>query len=59
MRGFIRVIEDILLSERNSKGEGKGKGRALYVIKSEREQGREIVYKKVRVLAKILRNQAF
>jgi hypothetical protein len=55
----MRVIEDILLSERDSGGEGKGKGYALCVIRSEREQGREMAYKKVQVLAKISRNRAF
>jgi hypothetical protein len=47
--------EDILLSERN----GGGSGRALCAKRSEREQGREMAYKKVQALTKILRNQAF
>jgi hypothetical protein len=53
VRGSVRVIEDILLSECDGKGEGKGKGRALCVIRSERKQGREMAYKKVQVLTKI------
>jgi hypothetical protein len=51
----MRVIEDILLSKRNSRSGSRGNGRALCRKRSERE-GHEIVYKKVQVLTKILRN---
>jgi hypothetical protein len=54
----VRVIEDILLSERDGGYRSKGSGRASCIKRSEREQGREIAHKKVRVLAKMLRNQA-
>ena len=47
--------KDILLSERD----GGGGSRAFCAKRSEREQGREIAHKKVQVLIKILRNQAF
>jgi len=53
--GSKREVEDILLSERD----GGGGSRAFCAKRSEREQGREIAHKKVQVLIKILRNQAF
>ena len=52
----MREVEDVLLSDGRDKGVSKGSGRASCEKRSEREQGREIVYKKVRILAKILRN---
>jgi hypothetical protein len=52
------VIEDILLSERDSEYKSKGSDYASCIKRSEREQGHEIVYKKVYVLAKMLRNRA-
>jgi hypothetical protein len=39
--------EDILLSERNGGGGGRENGRASCRKRSEREQGREMIYKKV------------
>ena len=39
----VPEVEDILLSERGGKGQGKGNGHASYGKKSEREQGREII----------------
>ena len=53
MRGSVRIIEDILLSERDGESESRGNGRASCVKRSEREQGREMAHKKVRVLAKM------
>ena len=47
------VGEDILLSERDGKSQSRGNGRASCVKRSEREQGREMAHKKVRVLAKM------
>ena len=58
-RGSMRVIEDILLSKRDSGGKSKDKSRASCRKRSEREQGHEIIYKKVQVLIKILKNRAF
>jgi hypothetical protein len=52
----VRVIEDILLSERDGGGGSRDNGRASWGKRSEREQGREMAYKKVQVLTKILRN---
>jgi hypothetical protein len=49
----VRIIEDILLSEHDSGGRSKKKGRASCGKRSEREQGREMVYKKVQVLTNI------
>ena len=54
----VRELEDILLSERDSGGRSKGNGRASYSIRVRGGKGREIVYKKVQVLVKILRNRA-
>jgi hypothetical protein len=54
----VREVEDILLSERDGGDKGRGNGRASCVKRSEREQCGEMVYKKVQVLAKILRNRA-
>jgi hypothetical protein len=54
----MRVIEDILLSERDSRGRSKKKGYVSCGKKSKREQGREMVHKKVYVLTKISRNWA-
>jgi len=51
-RGSVREVEDILLSG----WKGRGNGRAVYAKRSDREKGREMVYKKVQVLTKILRN---
>ena len=48
----MREVEDILLSG----WKGRGNGRAVYAKRSDREKGREMVYKKVQVLTKILRN---
>jgi hypothetical protein len=48
--------EDILLSEGNGRNK-QYNGRAFCAKRSEREQGREIVYKKVQVLTKILKNR--
>ena len=53
MGGSVRVIEDILLSERDSGGGSKGNGRASYSLRVRGGKGREIVYKKIRVLAKM------
>ena len=53
----MREVEDILLSERNGGVSGSG-SRAAYAKRSEREQGCEMVYKKVQVLIKVLKNQA-
>jgi hypothetical protein len=50
----VREIEDILLGG----WKGKGNGRAACAKRSEREQGREIIYKKVQVSIKISRNRA-
>jgi hypothetical protein len=50
----MQEVEDILLSERDSGGDG----RATCAKRSERVQGREIIYKKVQVLIKISRNRA-
>ena len=50
--------EDILLSERDGGGGGRENGRASCGKRSEREQGREMAYKKIQVLTKILRNRA-
>jgi hypothetical protein len=50
--------EDILLSERDGGGDGKENGRAWCGKRSERERGREMAYKKIQVLTKILRNRA-
>ncbi len=54
----MREVEDILLSDGRDKGVSKGNGYASYRKRSEREQGREMVYKKVRILVKMLRNRA-
>jgi hypothetical protein len=48
-RGRVQAGEDILLSDRD----GGGGGRAFCAKRSEREQGREMAYKKVQVLTKI------
>jgi len=59
-KGYFReeVIEDILLSERDGGGGCRDNGRASCGKRSEREQGREIIFKKVQVLIKILKNRA-
>ena len=58
-RGRVYAVgEDILLSIRNGEGKGRDQGRASYVKRSEREQGREMAYKKVWVSANMLRNRA-
>ena len=49
----VRDIEDILLSEGDGRSEIRGNGRASCAKRSEREQGREMAYKKVQVLTKI------
>lgn len=54
----MRVIEDILLSKRDGESESRGNGRASCAKRSDCEQGREMAYKKARVLAKMLRNRA-
>jgi len=43
----VRVIENILLSERNGGGGSRGNGRVSCTKRSEREQGRKITHKKV------------
>jgi hypothetical protein len=43
----MREVEDILLSDRRDRGVSKGSGRASCRKRSEREQGREMVFKKV------------
>jgi hypothetical protein len=53
VRGFIQKIEDILSSEQDSGNKGKSNGRAACAKRSERKQGREMAYKKVRVFAKM------
>jgi hypothetical protein len=58
-RGSVRVIEDILLSERGGGGGSRENSRVSCRKRSERKQGREMAYKKVQVLTKILRNRAF
>jgi hypothetical protein len=58
MREVCARGEDILLSERNSGGGSRENGRASCGKRSEREQGREMIYKKVQVLTKISRNRA-
>ena len=58
MREVCAGGEDILLSERNGGGGGRENGRASCRKRSEREQGREMAYKKIQVLTKILRNRA-
>jgi hypothetical protein len=58
VRGSVRIIEDILLSERDGESESRGNGRASCAKRSECEQGREMAYKKVWILAKMLRNRA-
>jgi hypothetical protein len=55
----VRVIEDILLSERGGGGGSRENSRVSCRKRSERKQGREMAYKKVQVLTKILRNRAF
>jgi hypothetical protein len=50
--------EDILLSEGDGRSEIRGNGRASCAKRSEREQGREMAYKQVQVLTKILKNRA-
>jgi hypothetical protein len=52
----VREVEDIFLSECNGGGSGSS-GCAAYAKRSVREQGREIIYKKVQVLTKILKNR--
>jgi hypothetical protein len=54
----VRLIEDILLSEYNGGGRSRENGRVSCGKRSEREQGREMIYKKVQVSIKISRNQA-
>jgi hypothetical protein len=51
--GSKREGEDILLSECN----GGGSSRVFCVKRSECEQDREMAYKKVQVLIKILKNR--
>jgi hypothetical protein len=46
------------LSDERDRGVSKGNNRASCVKRSECEQGREMAYKKARVLAKMLRNRA-
>ena len=58
MEGSVRELEDILLSECDSGNRSKGIGRISYSIRVRGGKGREIVYKKVQVLVKILRNRA-
>ena len=62
VRGSVREVcaggEDILLSEGDGRSEIRGNGRASCAKRSEREQGREMAYKQVQVLTKILKNQA-
>jgi hypothetical protein len=53
----VRVIEDILSSERDNGGGDRGYKRASCGKRSTREQGREMVSKKVQVSAKISRNR--
>ena len=48
MREVCAGGEDILLSERDGGGGGRENGRASCGKRSEREQGREIIYKKSR-----------
>jgi hypothetical protein len=48
--GVLRIY---FLSERDCGGKGRGNGRASCAKRSEREQGREMVYKKVWVLTKM------
>ena len=47
MREVCAGGEDILLSEGDGRSEIRGNGRASCAKRSEREQGREITYKKV------------
>ena len=51
VRGSVREVcaggEDILLSEGDGRSEIRGNGRASCAKRSEREQGREMAYKKV------------
>jgi hypothetical protein len=56
--GSKREGEDILLRERDGGDSGRENGRASCGKRSEREQGREMAYKKVQVLTKILKNRA-
>lgn len=56
--GSKREVEDIHLSERDNRGKGRGNSRASYTWRPWDGKGREIEYKNVRVLIKILRNRA-
>ena len=62
VRGSVREVcaggEDILLSEGDGRSEIRGNSRASCAKRSEREQGREMAYKQVQVLTKILKNRA-
>ena len=42
MGGSVQVVEDILLSEGDNGGRGRGNGRAVCIKRSEREQDREM-----------------
>jgi hypothetical protein len=57
-KGVRALSEDILLSDGRDRRVGRGNSRASYGKRSEYKQGREIAYKKVRILAKMLRNRA-
>ena len=54
----MREVKDILLSNRQDKSVNSGNNCASCGKSSEHEQGREMIYKKVRILVKILRNWA-
>ena len=58
MEGSVREVEDILLSECNGKGRSKGNGRTSYSLRVRGGKCYEIVYKKVQVSVKMLRNLA-
>jgi hypothetical protein len=53
------VLRIYFLSDMRDKGISKGSSCAFCAKRSEHEQGREMVYKKVQVLTKILKNRAF
>ena len=49
----MRVIEDILLSERDGNARPSSNGRASYAQRTGDGKGREMAHKKVRVSAKM------
>ena len=57
MCGGERGLRIYFLSDGRDRGVSRGSGRAYCGKKSEREQGREMAYKKVQVLAKMLSHQ--